>query len=236
MSSQSPEFSESVRDTAQTISVNDSDNVRNANFDALDDFIQRGDMGGAKDYIKQMALSHATADQQNQFYGKERTIEFLGEIKDDLSALEKSGFSTNFFTGNWENLVAKVGQVKNPEMRKVATKIATAVMQYRRSMTGVQFGMIENKEYKRIFPNINKINVFNSASINALQESFRGDLDNFYSLKMGRKNYEKIFGKSEKSVLKESATPQGKYQEGQTATNPKTGKQLIFRGGKWQTQ
>ncbi len=27
---------------------------------------------------------------------------------------------------------------------------------------------------------------------------------------------------------------QTQYQEGQTATNPKTGEKLIFRGGKWQ--
>ena len=129
--------------------------------------------------------------------GKERTVDFLEEIENDLATLERNGFPTGFWSGSWENLIAKVGQVQNPEMRKVATKIAVAVMSYRRSMTGVQFGMLENKEYKRIFPNINKVGQFNIASISALKETFRGDLNKFYSLSMGKKNYDKLFGETE---------------------------------------
>ena len=196
MASQSPEFQGPLRDAAQSISVDKTESQRNVTFDALDDYVQRGDTEGAKDYLKRMAITSGTADQQNQIMTKERTNEFLGEIRGDLETLEKNGINTSFLKGGVENLKARIGQVQDPEMRKVATKIAIAVMNYRRSMTGVQFGMIENEEYKRLFPSINKVGEFNTANLDALEETLGGDLKKFYSISMGKKNYDKLFGSS----------------------------------------
>lgn len=197
---QSKEFSKDYRSAAQQLMAGESRTMANNTFDYLDDLVEQGDTEGAKSFLKRMAIKQASTDQANLMTGKERTVEFLEEIENDLSALEKSGMPTGFFSGNLENIVAKVGQVKNPEMRKVATKIATAIMQYRRSMTGVQFGMLENKEYKTLFPNINKVGAFNTATIGALKETFRGDLDKFYSLSMGDKNYKKLFGEGQEDL------------------------------------
>ena len=201
MQSQSPEFTGPLRDAAQSIAVDKSESQRNVAFDALDDYTQKGDTEGAKEYLKRMALTSGTADQQNQIMQKERTTEFLGEIRSDLDTLEKNGVPTGFLKGSYENMLARVGQVKDPEMRKVATKIAIAVMNYRRSMTGVQFGMIENEEYKRLFPGINRTGDFNTANLNALEETLHGDLKKFYSLSMGRKNYEKLFDNKDNNDL-----------------------------------
>jgi len=191
-STQSNEFNQ-YRDAAQSMSIGKSETIRNADYDALDDYAQKGNIEGAKSYLKKMAISDSTADQQKTVMGKERTVEFLGEIKDDLKTLEKAGYPTGFWSGNYENVLAKVGQVKNPEMRKIATKIATAMMTYRRDMTGVQFTEKEAKEYARIFPSIDKVGRFNSASIDGLRETFNGDLKMFYKQKMGKDNYSKIF-------------------------------------------
>lgn len=193
MQSQSPEFSGALRDAAQSISIGKSESQRNVTFDALDDYVQRGDTEGAKEYLKRMAISSGTADQQNQVMTKERTVEFLGEIRNDLGMLESNGISTGFLKGSYENMLARVGQVKDPEMRKVATKIALAVMNYRRSMTGVAFGMIENEEYKKLFPGINRVGEFNKANLDALEDVLGGDLKKFYSISMGRKNYQSLF-------------------------------------------
>ena len=100
---------------------------------------------------------------------------------------------TGFWSGSIENLIAKVGQVKEPARRRIATKIAVAVMQYRRSMTGVQFGMKEHAEYKAVFPNIDKVDALNKANIDALKDSFKGNLDKFYSLSMGEESYKRLF-------------------------------------------
>ena len=124
-------------------------------------------------------------------------MDFLNEIKGDLAALESQGIPSGFFRGSYENLIAKVGQVNNPEMRKIATKIATALMSFRRHMTGVQFTEAESKEYKKMFPDINKVGDFNTANADALIETFGGDTRKFYEQSMGAKNYEGIFGKKE---------------------------------------
>lgn len=197
LSGQSSEFTGSLRSAAQQVMAGKSSTEKQATFDDLDDL--QGDPTQQMEYLKRMAIKNSPVDQQNLMMGKERTIEFLEEIENDLSILEKNGFPTGFFSGNWENLLAKVGQVQNPAMRKVATKIAIAVMQYRRSMTGVQFGMLENKEYKTIFPAIKKVGQFNTVSIGALKDTFKGDLDKFYSLSMGKNNYSKLRGESQGS-------------------------------------
>jgi hypothetical protein len=201
------EIEDTIRKTSQSMSVtpewrnsvqnilgsNKSESERNVIMDALDDYKSAGDDQGAKDYLKRIAVTSAPVDQQNRVMGKERTVEFLGEIQGDLDTLEKNGIPTNFFSGNIENLASKIGAVNNPELRKVATKIATAMMSYRRDMTGVQFGEIEAKEYKKLFPGINMVGEFNKATIDGLKETFSGDLHKFYSQSMGSKNYKTIF-------------------------------------------
>ena len=124
-------------------------------------------------------------------------VDFLDEIQSGLDAMDANGIDTGFFSGNLENLLARAGQVKSPEMREIAIKMATATIMYRRSMTGVQFGEKEAKEYKKIFPDINKVAEFNKASTSALRSTFGGDLDKFYSLSMGEKNYNKLFKSDE---------------------------------------
>ena len=199
-SSQSGQFNQTVRNAAQTLTIGQSESNRNSNYDALDDFVQKKDVVGMKDYLKRMSLDKATADQKNVIMGKERTVDFLNEIQGDLGTLEANGIPSGFFRGNYENIIAKVGQVQNPEMRKVATKIATALMSFRRSMTGVQFTEAESKEYKRIFPDINKVGDFNTANINALTETFSGDTKKFYEQSMGASNYKNIFGGVEQKL------------------------------------
>jgi hypothetical protein len=232
---QSPEY-QPVRDAAQSILVNKTESQRNLAQDALDDYIQKGDTEGARSYLKRMSLANATADQQNQFVGKERTLDFLNEIEQDLSTLEKNGQPTGWIAGNWENILSRVGQVRNPALREVATKLAVNIMNYRRSMTGVQFGMQENKEYYRIFPNINKVATFNTATIKALRQAFTGDLDNFYSLSMGKNNYQKLFPKnaSRTHTGNESGTAIGNNQISNAWTKEKEARyqELLRKRGK----
>ena len=207
MSGQSPEFSGAIRGAMQNITSKWGAGEKQTAFDEVDDYA--GDPEAQRQAIKRTTLKAATADQQNQVMGKERTADLLNEISGDLEILEKNGTPTNWMTGNIEGLMGRVGLVKNPAMREVATKIAVAVMAYRRSMTGVQFGMIENKEYKRIFPNIDKVSAFNSATAKALTSVFSGDTEKFYKQSMGEKNYTQIFGKGQTN---EQTSGNSKYQ------------------------
>ena len=191
---QSKEFSGPIRDAAQTILMNTDQNKAQTSMDYIDDLLSKGDTEGVKSQLKRLSKLQAGNEEARNMNGKERTIKLLSEIQGDLNNLERMGINTNIFTGTTEQIASKLGMVKNPEARKVATKIAVAIQNYRRSMTGVQFGMPENREYKVMFPSIGRTANFNSANINALKEVMQGDLDNFYSLSMGEENYKKLFG------------------------------------------
>jgi len=190
---QSTAFTGSIRDAGQSITSNYTDKKTQVIFDKLDDTIGTGEIGKTRDYLKKIAVESLGTAEAQQTRGKERTVEFLGEIQDDLNTLENAGINTNIFTGTLENVNKKVGKVNNLEMRKIATKIAVAIQSYRRSMSGVAFSVPESEEYEAMFPNINKTTNFNKANIEALTEVFEGDLDFTYSFLMGDDAYNDIF-------------------------------------------
>lgn len=205
-SGQSSSMSDEWRGAAQSILTGKTPAQTQKQMDALDDYIQKGDVEGGKSYLKRMALEQAPVDQKIAITGKERTVGLLKEIKDDLSKLEKNGINTNIFSGTYEDINRRLGEVKNPAMRKVATKIATALMNYRRSITGAAFTMQESPEYSKIFPSINNVAELNTANIEGLTEVLNGDTNKFYEQTMGPSNYNKLFGGSSGSSSQPAST------------------------------
>lgn len=195
LAGQSVEFTGSIRDAAQQITSDLTPTRTEATFDKLDDVLSTGSVDKVKDFLKKMAVDNSPGgtEQAKMITGQERTIEFLEEIQNDLTKFESKGGETNIFTGTLEQIAKKVGTVKSTELRTIATKILKARQQYRRSMTGVAFSPGENAEYDAIFPNINKTQEFNTATLRALKESFKGDIDFFYGFAMGHDAYKKIF-------------------------------------------
>ena len=205
---QSEDFSGVYRDAAQTILINKPSNISQKAMDAIDDQLSRGNVNSAKYQLKRLARTSAGVEEQRNINGKERTHKLLTEIQNDLNALESTGVSTNIFTGTAENIASKVGTVKDPQTRQIATKIATAIQSYRRAMSGVAFSVPESAEYQAMFPSIGKTSNFNTANINALQDVMSGDLDNFYALSMGEDTYSSIFGDQGSSEGGASNKPQ----------------------------
>ena len=196
MAGQSPEFTGYLRDAAQQITSDYTKKKTDDVFDKLDDIIDQDKPGAVKDYLKKAALDALPSATAGQVRGKERTVEFLSEIQDDLRTFEANGGNTNIFTGNTEKVAKMVGAVNDEELRKIATKINTAIQGYRRSMSGVAFSVPESEEYEAMFPNVDKTSNFNKANIEALTEVFDGDIEFIYSSVMGGDAYNEIFAKS----------------------------------------
>lgn len=193
---QSPEFTGSVRNAAENIAVaGKMSAARQENFfNNLDRNIEAGNIDKALDTMKIAAISTFGVDEQKQVRGKDRTVEFLLDIKDDFKDYVARNGDTNIFDGTTEKIFGKVGTVRDPELRKLATKLATAIQGYRRSMSGVAFSVPESKEYKAIFPNIDKRFRYNEAVVDALTETFVGDLDFTLGSVMGPGTYSELFG------------------------------------------
>ncbi len=202
-SGQSEQFTGVIRSAAQEVLINTSPAIAERTLDFMDDELSKGNITGVKSKLKRISRKTAGTEVSKQVMGKERTVEFLQEIQENLDVLERSGVDTNIFTGSIEGINKMIGRVNNPELRKVATKIATAIQTYRRGMSGVAFSVPESEEYKNMFPSISRTANFNRANIEALRETMQGDLDNFYSLSMGEENYRGLFNK-----------PQGQSQNG----------------------
>jgi len=194
-SGQSELFTGVLRDAAQQITSKMSDKQTQLVFDKFDDVIQSGKPEKTKAFLQKMVRDSLPTEQSKTLMGQERTLEFIGEIRSDLAEYEASGGDTNIFSGTLEEANAKIlGRVNDPELRKIATKIMKARQQYRRAMTGVAFSPGENAEYDAIFPSISKTGEFNTATLEALSESFKGDVDFIYSRTMGEDAYGELFG------------------------------------------
>ena len=224
-SGQSESFRGPIRNAVQSMMITDSDNKAQATMDRVDDMWSQGDKVGAKETLKRIAREKAGVEESRGIVAKERTVGLLNEIRGDLKTLEAKGFNTNIFAGTAEEVAKKIGAIYNPEFRQLATKIQTAIVSYRKGVTGVAFNELEAAEYKAMFPSIGRTAAFNTATINALTDVFGGDLENFYSLSMGPSAYKELFGDKPTDL---------QYREGDTATNKATGVQLIYRGGQWQ--
>lgn len=181
-------------------------------YDSFDDVLATGNDTKVFDFLKQIARKNADASYRTQIMGEERTIGFLSEIQKDLSTFEKKGGNTNIFTGTTEQIAKKIGTVNNAELRGIATKIKTALMRYRKAMTGLAFTGAETSEYTEIFPSISKTSKFNTATTNALISAFEGDVDYFYSNMMGEDIY--------KSFKSGGGFGEANQQQGEIVTLP----------------
>ncbi len=63
-------------------------------------------------------------------------------------------------------MAAKIGKVKDPKLRALATQINTAIINYRKAITGAGFSETETKEYQSIFPSTKNSKALNTAIIN----------------------------------------------------------------------
>ena len=211
-SGQSTKMQGASRSALQSMLIGKSKDVRESTLDYADDLISQGNVEEARDFMKKTARTYATADRRNSIENMETTLSLLDDIEQELAEFEKLGYGTGFWSGNIDNLMAKVGQIKNKEHMALATKIAGTLQEYRKAMTGVQFNERENKDYKKMFPAVNKINELNSANIQGLRELFTNKTGKFYELQMGKKSYNELF-KDEQVDAKKSVEVDPEYQQ-----------------------
>jgi hypothetical protein len=199
-SQQSESFVGAARSAMQQLYAGKQGKAVDAAYDSFDDLLAKNDTKGIQSFLKRSARNSVGEAASQQIFGKERTVEFLSEIRNDLANYEKLGGRTNVFSGAVEDVAKKVGTVNDPELRKIATKIASALQTYRRSMSGVAFSVPESKEYGAMFPSIGKTGKFNTAVLDALTETFDGDVEYFYKSAMGENGYNTFIAKTEQGT------------------------------------
>lgn len=168
-------------------------------------YLNKGDTEGAKNYIIRVAMAGASTDQQNQAIGRKSGLDSLATIKQLLTKVP-----TDILTGTLENTIQKLGVSSNPDLAYIGSQIQQQIQIYRRSMTGVAFSPQESAEYAKIFPDITNLASLNNAKIDSLIESFNRNNRAVLSFYIGDSNYDKLFGKYETPPL-----PSGRISEDQ---------------------
>jgi hypothetical protein len=152
-----------------------------------------GDINGVKEAIKITAKNNLNAGDETRLTGAETTIDLLDDIKNDMAEYEKLGGNTGLISGSIEGVAERVGRVYKGELAELGAKIGATLQIYRGSVTGKAFSEMESKEYRQIFPQIDKIGELNSIRINSLTKVLNTTIDNLYSSQMGKTEYETLF-------------------------------------------
>ena len=191
-SSQSLDYGE-WRSIANSVFSNVPAAKRQTIENGLDDFIQNGDMFGAKDYILKVARDTALAEEKKNVTAREEALYAIGIIEDSLNQYISMGGNTGLLTGNVEKFYQNVlKKTKDPIKAELANTISQTIQTYRQQLTGAAFTESEAREYNRLFPSITKSPELNQALINSLKSQYERNMRLFYERQLGKSGYNKL--------------------------------------------
>lgn len=159
---------------------------RNLVEDTLDDYINDGDLLGARDFILKVARESAGAVEEKAANGREDALYAINTIQSLLDDFVALGGETGLLKGNIEkfqnNILKKTG---NQQLAGIANEIAMTIQKYRQELTGAAFTESEAKEYARLFPGIEKSPELNNALMESMKSAYERNLNMFYQRQLG---------------------------------------------------
>lgn len=117
--------------------------------------------------------------------------EQLVAVRDSLTRYYALGGKTNIFSGNYENVINKLGTVNDPKLVEIATEIAASLQIYRNAVSGTAYSVQEGVDIAKIFPGINKTEGLNTAILNGRMKAFDSTIDSTYGTVLG-KSYDEL--------------------------------------------
>jgi hypothetical protein len=161
-----------IMNAAEIIATNLTKTQAESTISAVRKSIERGDIIGARELVTAAAIGSLPTADQSAARGRQAGIDQLTRIQGILSEYQKAGGDTNLLKGTEEEIAAKLGAVKDPTLRNMATQIRTALIDYRRSVSGAAFTESELVEYKSLFPSISSTYDLNMSKIDGLITSW----------------------------------------------------------------
>lgn len=129
----------------------------------------------------------------------------LLDIQKNLADFYARGGKTNIFSGSYEKVINKLGDVNDPNLVDLATQIQANLQVYRNAVSGTAYSEQEGKDINSIFPGINKTEGLNQAIINGRLKAFDSTIDGTYKSVLG-KSYDAV-KQAEVTAKSSAATP-----------------------------
>lgn len=115
----------------------------------------------------------------------ETSKEQIDRINTLLNDYYAKGGKTSIFSGNYESVINKLGEVSNPKLVSIATNIALAMQAYRLAVTGTAASIQEDSRIDSVFPGINKSEGLNKIKTKSLIDYFETTIDSGYRQALG---------------------------------------------------
>lgn len=138
-----------------------------------------------KQVIRQAAIEGENVAMKTQITGRANAAAALRDIRVGLQELKAAGINTNLATGTIENFARMLGKTSDPKIVALGTRIMDAYVEYRRSLTGVQFSEREAADYAKLFPTFYNELPVNEAILDGLERGMATRDRQFWESKVG---------------------------------------------------
>lgn len=153
--------------------------------------------------LKNQAKQVMTGANQTKIESYETAQSALDSIATDLTDFYAKGGKTGLFTGNYNSVTNKLGNVGDPKLTEIATRIQQNLQIYRNAVSGTAYSVQEGNDIASIFPGINKSEGLNNAVIAGRRKAFADGIDGAYRGVLGT-TYDQL-----KNPVKTSTPPVG---------------------------
>ena len=130
--------------------------------------------------IKNQAKQVMTGANQTKIESYETAQSSLKDIAKDLDTFYSNGGKTDIFSGNYEKVINKLGEVNDPKLVELATRIQQNLQIYRNAVSGTAYSVQEGNDIASIFPSITKGQMLNNAIIKGRMQAFEDGIDGAY--------------------------------------------------------
>jgi hypothetical protein len=169
---------------------------RNSLTTELNNLITSGNIEGAKERIRDLAFRGMGTEAYSQYSAGNKTVASLSRINELMDEYVKAGGSTNILVGAWDDILNKLGTGINPKLAYIENSIRPALYALRKSVTGVQFSVMESNDYKTLFPNKATSMKFNIAKSQSLADMIQIQNDELLKQTIGSSAYNSLYGTS----------------------------------------
>ncbi len=168
--------------------------------------INAGDTKGVASLMNTSLIESLDAEGKKNFTGYNGLLKQL----DAIEALKNEATGLGLKGGTLEDIANKIGKTTDPKKAEMKARISSAIMDFRRAVTGAAFTEGESKAYDALFPGIGKDAKLDDILINNLRKTTHTKRDNVVATQTGERfnTYDEL----QNPVLssKKSGNPSGK--------------------------
>lgn len=110
----------------------------------------------------------------------EQALNSMKELDSLLKQFYSSGGKSNLLSGKYENVLNKLGTLRDPNLASIGVSIAIALQKYRNAVSGTAFSVQEGQEMKAVFPSISNTQGLNDVITKSRLNALQSDVDTAY--------------------------------------------------------